>query len=613
MRASVSLLVVLGVFVLMTSSSADIPQVMSYQGKVTDGGGTPVPDGNYQMRFRIMDAPTGANVLWDSGTRTVAVSGGVFNVLLGDSPQPTLNLDFDQDYWLLITFQGLNQTPRQRLASAGYAYMASGLVAGTAIIGSVTDGPYFAAIAGSNTAPTGSAFGLYGESSSTSGMGVFGTATATTGVTYGLFGGSTSTSGRAVYGFANAGSGTTYGVYGMTISSEGTGVRGHALGGTGATHGVSGQSDSENGRGVYGLASATTGSTYGGYFESSSSSGKGVYGKAGSGTGVQGYSTTGTGVEGYGRTYGVYGRNPSSNVGSSGVYGYASGTTGLTYGAHGLSNSPLGFGVYGSNGTSGNYSYLGGYEYGAFGYNAASGTYGVLGGWEYGVYGGHSDGSYGQLGSNGLGAFGWSASGDFGWVGGNGTGAYGYNAATGFVGMLGTPSYGVYYSGGLGGTGPKNCIVKTSLGPTKLYCQESPECWFEDFGRAKLEDGIAHVELDALFLETVTINEDNPLNVFLQPQDPDCKGLAAVPGATGFDAVELLGGSSNGWFSYRAVAKRKGFEEKRLDYCKAAETDSYLYPELREKELKEHGMERVRIEEERRRIEEKKGPLGALP
>ena len=40
-------------------------------------------------------------------------------------------------------------------------------------------------------------------------------------------------------------------------------------------------------------------------------------------------------------------------------------------------------------------------------------------------------------------------------------------------------------------------------------------------------------------------------------------------------------------FDYRIVAKRKGFESKRLDYCTVAETDSYLYPELREKELQE--------------------------
>jgi hypothetical protein len=190
----------------------------------------------------------------------------------------------------------------------------------------------------------------------------------------------------------------------------------------------------------------------------------------------------------------------------------------------------------------------------------------------------------------------------------SGTGVYGNGASSdgtnyGVYGKTNSPDgYGIYYEGGLTGSGSKSCVVKTSQGPTLLYCQESPENWFEDFGRALLVDGKAHVELDPLFLETVTVDEDNPLNVFLQPQDPDCKGIAAVPGTTEFDAVELFDGSSNGWFSYRVVAKRKGFEDKRLDYCKAAETDSYLYPELRKKEVKEHEERRTRMKQERLRI-----------
>ncbi|MCU0612864.1 MAG: hypothetical protein MUE60_13885, partial [Candidatus Eisenbacteria bacterium] len=51
-------------------------------------------------------------------------------------------------------------------------------------------------------------------------------------------------------------------------------------------------------------------------------------------------------------------------------------------------------------------------------------------------------------------------------------------------------------------------------------------------------------------------------------------------------------------FDYRVVAKRKGFEEKRLDVCEAARTDSYLYPELREKERARRAAERARMEGE---------------
>ncbi len=63
--------------------------------------------------------------------------------------------------------------------------------------------------------------------------------------------------------------------------------------------------------------------------------------------------------------------------------------------------------------------------------------------------------------------------------------------------------------------------------------------------------------------------------------------------------MELHDGDSNAAFMYRVVAKRKGFEDKRLDFCKAIETDSHLYPELRGQELQGLEKWRVGIEEKR--------------
>ncbi|NIO07768.1 MAG: hypothetical protein GTO40_07070, partial [Deltaproteobacteria bacterium] len=171
--------------------------------------------------------------------------------------------------------------------------------------------------------------------------------------------------------------------------------------------------------------------------------------------------------------------------------------------------------------------------------------------------------------------------GTYGYATGSGTncGVYGYGGGGG-------TNYGVYYSNGLGGSGSKSCIVKTSQGPTALYCQESPESWFEDFGEGTLVNGRTHIELDALFLETVTINATNPMKVFVQLEG-DCNGVYVSKGITGFDVVELKNGTSNVPFSYRVVAKRKGFEDKRLDYTAAGENDPYLYPEAAERMEKE--------------------------
>jgi hypothetical protein len=157
--------------------------------------------------------------------------------------------------------------------------------------------------------------------------------------------------------------------------------------------------------------------------------------------------------------------------------------------------------------------------------------------------------------------------------GGTGTNYGLYGSASG-----GATNIGVYYSGGLAGTGTKSCVVKTSRGPTLLYCQESPENWFEDFGQGRLVNGRAHIMLDNLFLETVTIDTADPMKVFVQLEG-DCKGVYVSKGVNSFDVIELNSGSSNVPFSYRVVAKRKGFENKRLDYTKSGENDPYLYPE----------------------------------
>ncbi len=610
--------------VVPAPSHADIPQVISYQGKVTDTAGNPVADGNYPMRFRLYDAVTGGALLWDSGVRTVAVAGGVFSVLLGESPQPTLNLPFDDDYWLVVTFSGVDQTPRQRLASAGYAYMASGLVPGTVVIGTVTSGGG-AAITGTNTATSGLTCGLWGESGSTDGRGVYGSTYATTGPTYGVWGTSASTEGTGIYGWAYADIGSTSGVLGISSSVAGTGVHGEAWATTGLAYGGLFVTASESGRGVYGTATASTGAAFGVHGESGATAGRGVYGRAYASTGItygmygESASTAGRGVYGYaaalaGSSYGVLGQSASSS--GVGISGYASASTGFTFGVTGQNASTAGAGVYGLSSSSAGFT-TGVYGTspstdgtGVTGYASASmgTTCGVWGSCDSpsgrGVYGlagtttGEAIGAGGQsAATNGRGVYGHATSSSGECFGGrfecnssSGRGVFGHayaNSGTtcGVYGLSSSPSgYGVYYAGGLAGSGTKSCVVKTSKGPTLMYCQESPENWFEDFGEGQLVDGRCHIELDALFLETVTISEGNPMEVFLQPYHRSCAGLVVERGGTGFDVYNPLDASASGGFGYRVVAKRRGFEARRLDVCEAARTDSYLYPELREKE-----------------------------
>lgn len=103
------------------------------------------------------------------------------------------------------------------------------------------------AIFGENTAASGTAYGVYGESASTAGRGVCGMAMSSSGATYGVFGRSYSTSGRAVYGNASAASGFTHGVSGQSWSSSGRGVNGLASASSGTNYGVYGETYSPDG------------------------------------------------------------------------------------------------------------------------------------------------------------------------------------------------------------------------------------------------------------------------------------------------------------------------------------------------------------------------------
>ena len=64
----------------LTVSPTDVPQMINYQGVLTDDTGTPV-DGVVSMTFTIYDAATGGNDLWTENHGFVTAIGGFFNVV----------------------------------------------------------------------------------------------------------------------------------------------------------------------------------------------------------------------------------------------------------------------------------------------------------------------------------------------------------------------------------------------------------------------------------------------------------------------------------------------------------------------------------------------------
>jgi hypothetical protein len=111
--------------------------------------------------------------------------------------------------------------------------------------------------------------------------------------------------------------------------------------------------------------------------------------------------------------------------------------------------------------------------------------------------------------------------------------------------------------------GPKSAGVKHPDGSTRrMYCQESPEPWFEDFGSATLQNGRVEITLDSEF--DALVKGDDYL-IFLTPEG-DCKGLfVSRKGPHRFVVEELQGGKSTLPFSYRVVSRRREVVGKRLE------------------------------------------------
>ena len=101
-------------------AQADISPWMSYQGVLRDGSGNPVPDGSYNVTFRIYDVDTGGTALWSEG-QPLTATGGIINAYLG-SVIPLDTLAFDVPYWLAIAIEyGPELTPRTPLTTVPYA------------------------------------------------------------------------------------------------------------------------------------------------------------------------------------------------------------------------------------------------------------------------------------------------------------------------------------------------------------------------------------------------------------------------------------------------------------------------------------------------------------
>lgn len=116
-------------------------------------------------------------------------------------------------------------------------------------------------------------------------------------------------------------------------------------------------------------------------------------------------------------------------------------------------------------------------------------------------------------------------------------------------------------NGNQSATGSKNAVVATSSGARLLHAEESSEVWFSDHGFGKVENGRAWIAIDPIFAETVSL--ERAYHVFIEEYG-DAELYVSKRTSTGFE-VKLSRGQQDVEFSYRLMAKRRGFEDRRLD------------------------------------------------
>jgi hypothetical protein len=116
-----ALLSALALIGLFQSARAQVPARISFQGLTLDQHGQTLPDGHYQVTFRLFDNPDSGDPLW-SETQSVNVHDGLLSTLVG--LERALTLPFDKPYFLSLEVDGQPESQRIALSAAPYALLA---------------------------------------------------------------------------------------------------------------------------------------------------------------------------------------------------------------------------------------------------------------------------------------------------------------------------------------------------------------------------------------------------------------------------------------------------------------------------------------------------------
>lgn len=101
---------------LCSSTAIAVPNIINYQGSLSDSEGNPI-DGTVLMTFRLFNDPYSGSSVWTESNIVVAVNNGLFSVTLGET-NPLTPAMFSVPRWLSISVNGDPEImPRVRFTS----------------------------------------------------------------------------------------------------------------------------------------------------------------------------------------------------------------------------------------------------------------------------------------------------------------------------------------------------------------------------------------------------------------------------------------------------------------------------------------------------------------
>jgi hypothetical protein len=333
-----------------------------------------------------------------------------------------------------------------------------------------------------------------------------------------------------------------HGAYG---ENDGSGNRG-ALGTS--TSGAYGVHDASGNQGTLGLSNFGAQGTHGTseFWAALGTDNAAVYARLTPDGSSQSLSANDFAVKGVGvELSNVSNRNRGSNYSNQvgGIFGYNTVGTEYSSGVVGFTDGSLPdrrtAGVFG--GIENNS------EWGALGYEESGGTY-------YGGYFTSSDVNTGKAPRVASSSIGIGVYGDL----------FGAHIDGAVYGLYTTGNkYGLYSDGDLYRTGVDVHIQKDDAGQnTVMYTLVSPKMTIQTYGIGQLNSGKANISFDDAFASIVS--DDEPIIVTVTPIGESEGVHLSQVNSKGFAVEENRAGKSNVQFSWIAIGKRKGFENKSL-------------------------------------------------